>query len=55
MKTMNLTPNYQAVFELAKQITSAEIPENEGRELVLEMLNYGQRMDKVMTDKREAE
>ena len=45
MKTMELEPNWQSFFELAQQIAKEEIPENK-QAVVLEMLKYGQRLDR---------
>ena len=45
-RIMELTPNWQSFFELSKQIVTAHLPEDAGRSVVLEMLDYGQRLDR---------
>jgi hypothetical protein len=42
---MDVTPNYQSIFELCKQLVRSEMDKENGQDLVLEMLEYGQRMD----------
>jgi len=44
-RTMDVTPNYQSIFELCKQLVRSEMDKENGQDLVLEMLEYGQRMD----------
>lgn len=52
-RTMDITPNYQSIFELCKQLVRSEMDKENGQDLVLEMLDYGQRMDagKAMVQK----
>tara|TARA_R110002020_G_scaffold34480_1_gene104819 strand:+ start:3223 stop:3426 length:204 start_codon:yes stop_codon:yes gene_type:complete len=53
-RIMELTPNWQSFFELSKQIVTAQIPEDAGRSVVLEMLDYGQRLDRQSNKEGEA-
>ncbi len=41
-----VTPHWQSFFELAKQITKEQIATDGGQAVVIEMLEYGQRLDK---------
>ena len=43
---IELKPNWQSFFELAKQMTAEKIPEGEGQGFIIEMLNYGQQLDR---------
>jgi len=45
-KIMELKPNYQQFFELAKGLVRDNIPQDKGRDTVIEMLDYGKRLDK---------
>lgn len=45
MKSINLTPNWQQVFDFTIEIVRKEIEKDNGRELVIEMLQYGKRLD----------
>ncbi len=47
-KFMELEPNLQSFFELTKQMVKAGMPKD-GQALVLEMLEYGQRLDAANT------
>tara|TARA_R110002020_G_scaffold330688_4_gene546328 strand:+ start:347 stop:550 length:204 start_codon:yes stop_codon:yes gene_type:complete len=51
-KEWDITPNYQAVFELCKQLVRSEMDKENGQDLVLEMLGYGQRMDRQLAHNR---
>jgi len=42
---IELKPNWQSFFELAKKMTAEKIPEGEGRGFIIEVLNYGQELD----------
>jgi hypothetical protein len=48
-KFMELQPNWQSFFELAKQFVREEMPESGKQNTVLEMLAYGQRLDAAKT------
>lgn len=43
-KTIELKPNYSAIFRFAIHIVRAEIAKDSGQELVVEMLEYGKRL-----------
>ena len=45
LRTMDVTPEWGALFELAKQLVQNGLAEGQGRELVLEMLEYGKKLD----------
>ena len=47
IKEFDITPDYQQFFELAVQLTKSGVPEDQGQDLIVEMLKYGQRMDKL--------
>ena len=44
LKTMDLTPDYSAIFRFAIHIVKSEIAKDSGQELVVEMLEYGKRL-----------
>ena len=44
-KQINCEPHWPAMFELATQIVKSKIPEDEGQELVVEMLQFGKRLE----------
>ncbi len=44
-KVMNVEPNWQGMFDFAINIARTEIDEGKGRGVVLEMLEYGKRLD----------
>ena len=44
-KQINCEPHWPALFELATQIVKSKIPEDEGQELVVEMLQFGKRLE----------
>jgi hypothetical protein len=48
---IELTPDWQQVFELAKGLVRDSIPEDRGRETVLQMLDYGKRLDNLRSSK----
>lgn len=48
-KSIELQPNWQSFFELAKQFVREEMPESGKQNTVLEMLAYGQRLDAAKT------
>ena len=48
-KFMELQPNWQSFFELAKQFVREEMPESGRQNTVLEMLEYGKRLDAAKT------
>ena len=60
-KTMSLEPDWQSFFELAKNIVRTNINEDEGQALVIEMLDYGKRLDgltpaqKAQRERRQSE
>jgi len=39
------TPNWQGMFELAERITGEQIPDDQGQGFVLEMLQFGKRLE----------
>ena len=45
-RTIQLKPDWFSMFELSKRIARVHIPKDEGLETVLEMLSYGQRLDR---------
>ena len=45
-ETIDITPNYQSLFNLAKEIVRVHVPSRDGQDFVVEMLEYGKRMDK---------
>ena len=48
-KFMELEPNWQSFFGLAQQIVREEMPESGRQNTVLEMLEYGKRLDAAKT------
>ena len=44
MKTINVEPNWQRMFDYAVAIVRKEIPEDQGQQTVIEMLDYGKRL-----------
>ncbi len=44
-KVMNVEPNWQGMFDFAINIARTEIDKGKGRGVVLEMLEYGKRLD----------
>ena len=49
-KKIDLTPDWHVFFDLAIGIARDEIDEDKGREVVVEMLEYGQRLNGVTAD-----
>ena len=47
IKEFDITPDYQQFFELAVYLTKSGVPKDQGQDLIVEMLQYGQRMDKL--------
>ena len=45
MKTINVEPNWQRIFDYAVAIVRAEIPEDQGQQTVIEMLEFGKRLE----------
>ncbi len=41
---IDITPDWDAMFEFAIRIVETEIDKTNGQQLVVEMLKYGQRM-----------
>ncbi len=57
LKTINLEPNWQAMFDVAMNIVKTEIRKEKGMGIVVEMLDYGKRLDhrhRVLTEKAES-
>ena len=56
MKEINCEPNWQGMFDFAVAIVKTNVPKDKGQETVVEMLEFGKRLqafhDKV---KKEAE
>ena len=44
MKTMNLEPVWESMFGLAVQLVKDNYPENRGKDVVVEMLEFGGRL-----------
>ena len=44
MKTMNLEPLWNSMFGLAVQLVKDNYPENRGKDVVVEMLEFGGRL-----------
>ena len=44
MKTMNLEPVWNSMFGLAVQLVKDNYPENRGKDVVVEMLEFGGRL-----------
>ena len=44
MRTINIEPNWQAMFDFAVAIVKKEIPKKQGKETVGEMLKFGKRL-----------
>ena len=44
LETMNIEPNWTAMFNYAIALTKSEIPEDKGQAVVTEMLEYGKRL-----------
>jgi len=44
-RTMNVEPNWQGMFRFAVQLVTDNMPKSAGQALVIEMLEYGQRLD----------
>jgi len=49
-RTMDITPEWGSFFELAKQLVQSGMAKEQGRELVLEMLEYGKKLDENKED-----
>ena len=47
LETMNIEPNWTAMFIYAIAITKSEIAEDKGQAVVTEMLEYGKRLHKA--------
>jgi hypothetical protein len=47
---MIIEPNWAGMFQYAQSIVEREIPENKGRDVVVEMLKYGARLYEVSGD-----
>jgi hypothetical protein len=50
MESMIIEPNWAGMFQYAQSIVEREIPENKGRDVVVEMLKYGARLYEVSGD-----
>ena len=50
-KTIDMTPNWEALFRYATQIVKSELPKDKGQEFVVEMLEYGARLENAMSEK----
>jgi len=46
-RAISSTPDWGSFFELAKQLVQSGLAKDQGRELVLEMLEYGKKLDKT--------
>ena len=54
LEWIEVTPEWGSFFELAKQLVQSGMAKEQGRELVLEMLEYGKKLDEnkeVLNDK----
>jgi len=50
MESMIVEPNWAGMFQYAQSIAEREISENNGRDVVVEMLKYGERLYNLSTD-----
>lgn len=50
LDTMDITPNYQGFFSLAIEIAKSQVGKDNGQDLIVEMLEYGQRMDALLQE-----
>jgi hypothetical protein len=48
--TINLEPNWAGMFRYAARIAKSEIPEDKGQEVVVQMLQYGERLYNLSGD-----
>ena len=55
METIDITPNWQGMFRFAIQLVKFELPKDKGQAVVVEMLEYGARLDNVMAKKKGGE
>ena len=53
-RTMTVEPNWQQMFRFAIELTKTGVGEGQGQGVIIEMLEYGQRLDAEFT-KFEAE
>lgn len=44
MKTINCEPNWQGMFDFAVNIVKTNVPKDQGQAVVVEMLEYGKRL-----------
>jgi len=49
-RTINLEPNWADMFRYAARIAEREIPKDKGQEVVVQMLQYGERLYNLSTD-----
>ena len=54
MKTISCEPDWQGMFSFAVNIVKTNIPQDQGRETVIEMLEFGKRLQ-AFHDKVKAE
>ena len=47
MKTMNLEPVWKSMFGLAVQLVKDGLPKDKGRDFVVEMLEFGDRLNEA--------
>ena len=52
---IDITPDWQGMFRFAIQLVKFELPTDKGQALVVEMLEYGARLDNVMSKKKGGE
>ena len=47
---IDITPDWQGMFRFAIQLVKFELPKDKGQAVVVEMLEYGARLDSVMAE-----
>jgi hypothetical protein len=55
METIDTTPEWHGMFRFAIQLVKFELPKDKGQALVVEMLEYGARLDNAMSKKKGGE
>ena len=53
METIKLEPDWQGMFKFAVQLVIDNMPKSKGQTVVIEMLEYGQRLDADAKEKEE--
>ena len=55
MKTINVEPNWQGIFNYAIAVARKEIPEDQGQQTVIEMLEFGKRLEAARSNQPKAD